>query len=148
MSFTSHTSQRTDRRLAAGRCKSRLSSTPLRTMTSDEHRTDPRYVKACMQFYGNTYRSRKLSQSFRMTVSYNDSTDEEQTPSCGKCSTLSKDFLCLSASAFVLLPSTFSSRQFQNVIQRCTLRTVSFKGRHRSNFQPCLLVSSFAPLHN
>jgi hypothetical protein len=75
--FTLHTAQRKDRRLAAGRCNSRLPSTLLRTLTSDEYRTDPKYVKACMQVYGDTYRPRKLSQSFRMTLSYNAATDEE-----------------------------------------------------------------------
>jgi hypothetical protein len=94
LSVTLHTTQRTDRRLAAGRCNIRLPSTLLRTLTSDEHRTDPKYVAACMQVYGDTstYRPRKLGQSFRMTLSYNASTDQEQIPSWGKCSTFSKNF--------------------------------------------------------
>jgi len=76
LSLTLRTAQRTDRRLAAGRRNIRLLSTLLRTLTSYENRTDPKHVTACMQVYGDTYRPRKLSQSFRMTLSYNASTDE------------------------------------------------------------------------
>jgi hypothetical protein len=110
LSVTLHTTQRTNRRLAAGRCNIRLPSTLLRRLTSDEHSTDPKYVTAYMQVYSaNIDHPNWANPSEWLWVTTLPLTKKRFLLEVNVVLFL-KTFFCQSASTFVLLPSTFSFR--------------------------------------